>query len=140
MKLKGHKRGYGYYISATVLCKNPNICNLIQFRIDTGCDITTISLVDALFIGLDFSKLSDSSIALGVGGEEIKTFKIYDCGLYFDLGECSLTEMLNQVNIAYPNLTKENMKSISYVPSLLGIDFLQRYTIKYSDKDVYLEK
>ncbi len=140
MKLKGHKRGNGYYISATVLCKNPNICNLIPFRIDTGCDITTISLVDALFIGLDLSKLGNFSKALGVGGEEIKTFTIFNCGLYFDLGECYMTEMLNQMNIAYPELTEGNIKSISYIPSLLGVDFLQRYTIRHSGNEVYLEK
>ena len=57
MQLTGYKMGNGYYIQITVICFNPTIYNPIAFRIDTGCDITVISLNDAINIKLDFSKL-----------------------------------------------------------------------------------
>lgn len=139
MRLIGYKIGHGYYIQATVICINPVIYNSIAFKIDTGCDITTISLYDAYNLRLDFSKLGNPSESLGINGI-VPTYSIFNCGLSFDLGEFFITEKLYTVNISRPTATKENWEIIKSIPSLLGIDFLRRYTIKCDNDFVYLEK
>lgn len=139
MQLTGYKMGNGYYIQITVICFNPNIYNPIAFRIDTGCDITVISLNDAINIKLDFSKLGQPFNSLGISGL-VPTYNIFDCGFAFNLGECYITEKLNLISVSRPLVTEENKEIIKNIPSLLGMDFLQRYTIRFNDHYIFLEK
>ncbi|MDN5847393.1 MAG: retropepsin-like domain-containing protein [Candidatus Nitrosocosmicus sp.] len=135
----GYKLGHGYYIQATVICANPVIYNSIAFKIDTGCDITTISLNDALRLGINFSYLGDPSKSLGISGM-IPTYSIFNCMLSFDLNNFFIAEKLSHIDISRPNVNEQNWEIIKSIPSLLGIDFLSRYTIRCDKNYIYLEK
>jgi hypothetical protein len=139
LKIIGYRISNGYYVRPTLTCSNPFIFNAITFRIDTGCDITTLSLDDALNIKLDFSKLGKPFDVLGASGK-IPTYQLFNCGLSFDLDNCILLEKMNLIHISYPVVTNENAESIKNIPSLLGMDFIQRYSMRYDNYFVYLER
>lgn len=139
LRLTGLKIGSGYYTASTLLCPNPFIFNSLAFKLDTGCDVTTVSLNDALNSRIDFSRLGAPFDVLGIGGT-VPTYAINNCILSFDLGNCVISEKMNQVYISAPVVNRENVELIRRIPSLLGIDFLQRYTAKYDNIFVYLER
>ena len=139
MKIIGYRIGNGYYVRPTITCSVPLIFNTVSFRIDTGCDITTLSLNDALNIKLDFRTLEEPFDVLG-GSGKIRTYSLFNCGLSFDMGNCILFEKMNILHVSLPNVTPDNADLIRNIPSLLGIDFIQRYNMKYDDYYVYLER
>ncbi len=42
--------------------------------------------------------------------------------------------------MAFPTVTLDNVESIKGIPSLLGMDFIKRYSMKYDNDFVYLER
>lgn len=138
MKIIGFRIGNGY-IRPTLLCYNPIIFSAVSFRIDTGCDITTLSLNDALNLKLDFKQLGKPFDILG-GGGIVPTYAMLNCMLGFDLGNCILSEKLDSLHVSSPIITEANVEVIKSIPSLLGMDFLQRYTIKADNNYMYLER
>ena len=51
-----------------------------------------------------------------------------------------ISEKISPVNISHPSVTVENASIIKNIPSILGIDFLQRYTSKYDNDFIYLDR
>lgn len=76
---------------------------------------------------------------LGIGGTS-QTYAINDCVLFCDFGDWVLSERMKQVHISVPNVRAENYEAIMSIPSLLGIDFLQRYALKFENMFVHLER
>ena len=74
---------------------NTKIENTIQFRIDTGCDVTIISPLTDFMMKINFNN-SEIVEVMGIGGKVLAN-KINNCGLYFFLGNYSLTEWLDYV-------------------------------------------
>ena len=124
---------------STLLCYNPFIFGPIIFKIDTGADVTTISLNDALRLKIDFNKLGKPFDVL-TGSGLTSAYNILDSFLGFDLGNCILTEKISPIDISRPEVTIENATTIKNIPSLLGTDFLQRYTIRYDGNLIYLDR
>jgi transposase-like protein len=60
--------------------------------------------------------------------------------LGFDLGNCFLSEKLDYVHVSFPTVTEYNAEAIKSIPSLLGMDFLQRYIIKCDNNYMYLDR
>jgi predicted aspartyl protease len=139
MKIVGLRIGNGYYVRPTFLSYYPIITNAVTFRIDTGCDITTLSLNDALNLRLDITKLGNSFDVLTPTGK-VPTFGLANCLLGFDLGNCFLSEKLDYVHVSFPTVTEYNAEAIKSIPSLLGMDFLQRYIIKCDNNYMYLDR
>jgi hypothetical protein len=139
LRLTGLKIGNGYYITSTLISISPSIYSLLAFKLDTGSDITTISLNDAYNSRIDFSKLGEPFDVLGISGT-VPTHAINDCVLSFDLGNCVISEKMKQVHVSFPTVTPENYDMIKQIPSLLGIDFLQRYTIRFDNMFAYLDR
>lgn len=137
MKLIGYRFYDGYYIDATLACPSPLIHHDIMFRIDTGCDYTTINLSDNRFFNIDYNGLS-SSPSLTVSGKTIDSYSIHDCLLTFMLDNCMLVEQLDKVFLLIPPV--EDYEKMMHIPSLLGLDVLKRYSISFDDNYVYLEK
>ncbi len=139
MKITGNKIANSYYLPLTLLCPSPFILNTIPFKIDTGCDITTLSLDTALNIKLDFTKLGKPFDVLTASGL-VSTYPLFNCTLSFDFGNCVLSERMDLMHVSHPIVTNENAESIKAIPSLLGIDFLQRYSMRFDNYFVYLER
>jgi hypothetical protein len=139
LRLTGLRIDNGYYIASTLVCINPQIFSPLVFKIDTSADITTISLNDATNSRMDFSKLGEPFEGLGISGT-VPTYAINDCALSFVVGNCVISEKMEQVYISSPTITSENYNMIKQIPSLLGIDFLQRYTIRFDNMFAYLDR
>jgi hypothetical protein len=131
--------GDGYFLQSTLTCFKPPIFQTITFRIDTGCDITTLSLNDALNMKLDISKLGRAPDALG-GSEKIPTRRLCDCFLAFYFENCIFVEKIPLIHVSCPEFTEKNDKLIKMIPSLLGMVVIQRYSMRFDDSHVYLER
>lgn len=131
--------GNGYYIRSTLASYNPFVFSAVAFRIDTGCHNTTLSLYDALNIKLDFTKLGKSFDVLGASGK-VPTFMLSNCMLGFDLGNCVISEKLDYIHVSFPNVTQDNAEVIKSIPSLVGMDILQRYSLRCDNNYIYLER
>jgi hypothetical protein len=46
----------------------------------------------------------------------------------------------DQIHVSRPEIKEENWQDIMSVPSLLGMDFLERYKIIFVDSQIILEK
>jgi hypothetical protein len=135
---KDHLFGTGYYyIDATLLSVEPKIGHKITFMVDTGCQVTTISLKDSLpFRG---SVPPPTSFTLTANGH-IDTSVIFNCALSFNLVQSIHMEKLNKINILNPQITLENVRNMLSIPSTLGVDILSRYYLSFDTSSVTLEK
>ncbi len=142
MKITGFKDvtfGTGfYYIDAVLVSITPPILRPIRFMIDTGCHITTIGLKDSLPLTNIIPR--PDSATTGAGGSSIPTSSLFNCGLAFDLVQSIHVERLSQVNFLMPIITPQNQDSVMILPSVLGMDILSRYYLKFDNISVTLEK
>lgn len=103
--------------------------------VDTGTAITTINEFDARGMKVDYSKLAKVQNSLGIGGQA-EAYLADSCHLYFGEGIESVdvkpVKFLRQNGVEKP--TQE------LYPSLLGMDVLRNYEIRFTDSTVILEK
>lgn len=137
---------YGYCISAKIFFIDLRKEQQILFKIDSGCDITTISFIDSLMLNLNYDELQNIE-TLTAGGELANSIIINNCALGFIVNNESIHfEILNNIHISRPVLNPANInydKKLRLhlsLPSLLGLDVLRRYKVSYFDNVVYLEK
>lgn len=137
---------YGYCISAKIFFIELGKEQQILFKIDSGCDITTISFIDSLMLNLNYDELQNIE-TLTAGGELANSIIINNCALGFIVNNESIHfEILNNIHISRPVLNPANInynKKLGLhlsLPSLLGLDVLRRYKVSYFNNVVYLEK
>lgn len=136
--LKDHLFGTGYYyIQAMLLSVNPLIQHEIAFVVDTGAQITTISVKDSLPF---YHLLPKPSASISTASGKISTSIIYGCGLMFDLVQSVHTEKLVQVQVLNPQILPQDVADMMRIPSLLGMDVLSRYYLSFDSNIVTLEK
>jgi hypothetical protein len=114
---------------------------IVRFVVDTGATITCIGMKDALKNNINiltFEKIEDP--ILGIGGN-MDTFRLQNCQMFFqtNIGDNNYhTEPIEEIRFFYePNLYNKNYRPL---PSLLGIDILQRFKISFNEDYVFLEK
>jgi hypothetical protein len=132
--------GHGYYIDPFIVCPNPTINHKVLFRLDTGCDITTISYSDHYSLGLNYTILRSSEF-LTADGNMSKNYLITNCGLYFISNDHKTlyAEQLDNILLSCPKITPDNHNTIMSIPSLLGMDFLKHRFIKFTENFVTID-
>jgi hypothetical protein len=141
MKLSGYRRinSNGYYISVFISIPSYSLFKPITFLVDTGCELTTINHSDARDFGID--EIAGNLLkGTGLGGT-VNAVPLYGCSFCFVTDNFEIQwEPLNKVLVSKPVVTWENYDTVMSVPSLLGMDVLQNYTISFPNNRVILEK
>ena len=106
----------------------------INFLIDTGADITTISPLTALNNEIDFSKLKKKkNHSIGIGGAQICEYEIHDVAFRFrNLKGNPIYEKLNYIDVIEPDLKAKKDSNMFKIPSLLGTDMLKKLKLTYN--------
>ncbi len=106
--------------------------------VDTGCQITTISVKDSVPFYQHLPPPSTKT--LGVSGS-IETSVLFDCSIAFDLVHSIHLEKIHKVHVLSPSkIQPEDFKNLLGTPSVLGMDVLSRYYITFDPSIVTLEK
>jgi len=142
MQLHGKigKSGLGF-VSVYLLATNNAINASIRFYVDTGASHTTIADRDAQRIGIDYSKLTKASFAVsGVGGQ-VDAYLLPQCMVIFTLDNSALVEYVDSILVLKHNpKTPEEQENVMEVPSLMGLDILKKYTVRFTNSSVILER
>jgi len=121
----------GAYIVAHLLATKFGIDDDLEFIVDTGASKTIISDRDALWLGIDYGKLRKAKPSLGIGGT-VRTFAIDGAELIFrkDSGGSSAIGLESVFVMKH----RKADEGIMRIPSILGRDFLNRYSLVCSHK------
>lgn len=114
----------GPYLEGRLILPQLNVQGDISFLVDTGADSTVIMPLDAIKLGVDYSKLSGSKTSVGVGG--IAQMFTESAAVIFLEGSRTLHMYFIEVSIA--SYTPE----IADLPSPLGRDVLDNWRIHYN--------
>lgn len=138
----GRGRGNLGHVNAFLMCPNPEISKPIRFYVDTGASRTTIADRDAIRMGLDYTQLQQSDPALGIGCAFIKTYLLRNVTLVFKVSSSSFhMERLPAVTVLkHEPRNEEERRNVDQLPSLLGVDVLEKYSVRFTKKRVILER
>lgn len=106
----------------------------INFLVDTGADITTISPLTALNNEIDFSKLKKKkNPSIGIGGAQICEYEIHDVAFRFmNLKGKPIYEKLKYIDVIEPDLKAKKDSNAFRIPNLLGTDMLKKLKLTYN--------
>jgi hypothetical protein len=115
MRIYGFFRNDVGYLNALLFSEEMEICETIEFLIDTGASRTTLLDKDAVYLGIEYGKLRKSEQDMsGIGGS-VETYVIDDSVLLF--GECSIKTSVFVLKHPLEEMNEEERKRCS--------DFLQ---------------
>lgn len=105
-----------------------------SFLLDTGADITTVSALDALENGVDFSKLERKKVpTFGIGGEQGCEYRIKNVTMRFPLENGGFAYApIKEIDIVRPDEDAGKDSSIFRIPSLMGTDVLKLLKLTYN--------
>lgn len=123
------------YVIAFLISDELGIRKPIEFLIDTGASRTTILDNDAIRLEIDYSKLGRfEEGTVGIGGA-VDTYILPNVRLVFPTTDGVYEERLKEIfllkHIIEDKYVEERIKRI---PSLLGRDFLNKYTLALDRK------
>jgi hypothetical protein len=126
--------GWLPFVYVKFICDQLGINKDILMVVDTGTAITTINEFDARGMKVDYSKLKKNKDSLGIGGQ-VKSYFAESSHLYFGKG-------IKSVDVKPVKFLRQN--SVEPViqeryPSLLGMDVLKNYEIRFTKSKVILE-
>jgi hypothetical protein len=139
----GRGRGNLGYVTAYLMCSNPVINNPVRFYVDTGASRTTIADRDTARLDLDYSQLEENQIpVVGIGCKSVKNYLLKRVMLALKVSQDSYhIERLPFVTVLKHEPENDNEKTIiDQLPSLIGIDILKKYSVRFTKKHVVLEK
>jgi len=114
----------------------------IEFIVDTGASRTIINDKDVRRLQINYDDLESSRDEyFGVGGTDLTSYEILDCRLLFtDDDENTRFEDLEYVVVNQHHFKSEDEeKKMMSLYSLLGLDVLKKYNIRFSNYTVFLE-
>lgn len=123
------------YVIAFLISDDLNIRKPVEFLIDTGASRTTILDSDAIRLGIDYSKLQRfKQGTVGIGGV-VDTYILPNARLVFPIPDGVHEERIKEVFVLKHIIKDKRMEErIKKIPSLLGRDFLNRYTLALDRK------
>lgn len=122
-------------VYVTLFSERLKINKAVELLIDTGSSRTTLLDNDAIRLGLDYSQLQRADRdSIGIGGI-VETYVLSDVRLTFLSDRDIHTEVLDQMFVLKHDFEDEKIvKKIKILPSLLGRDILDKYTLVVSKK------
>lgn len=145
------------YVDAILVCEEQGIESPLRMAVDSGASRTIISEIDAQRIGINYSTLEspEDGMAVGIGGG-CRFLLTGKATLRFEIGKGKwIKEYLDSVSVLkneprevicpkckheWDSKTDEDRERELYIPSLLGMDILEKYQVRYTDKRVFLQK
>jgi predicted aspartyl protease len=131
-KLDRFNRGF---IEALIFTPKFNILSPVDFLVDTGAAKTTISASDAKSVGINPMKLRRSAKPVISLGGDVKARHLGKCQLVFRRHNTEIVEHLDDILVL-----EETKIQNSESPSLLGMDVLKNYIIKFIDGYIIIER
>ncbi len=117
----------------------------IFFLVETGAARSLVSERDAKVLGIDYSKLElrKDEPSIGVGGTS-PLYKIRrECKLTFRTSDGQLhAESLPDFNVTKVEIADEKVRKAVFdlIPSLLGMEVLERFKLYFNKDLAYLER
>lgn len=112
------------YIEGRLLIPRLKIDGYVSFLVDTGSDSTVLMQTDGARLGLNYSKLKNKTLAIGVGGE---------ANIYREPANLVFSEPGTRIHLYVLDLQVLEPKSANKTtPSLLGRDILNRWRMSYN--------
>lgn len=136
MKIKGiWGRFDAPYVRALLICPGLNLREHIEFFIDSGASRTTILDNDAIRLGINLEQLERSKVGTtGIGGV-VDTYLIHQATLIFRTSTGIHEESFDRLFILkHKSRSKREEERIKRIPSLLGRDFINRYSLLLNKK------
>ena len=131
-----------FIIPASISSPNLSEFASVDFIIDTGSSRTTINDKDVSRLQINYNDLKPSAEQYyGVGGTNVKSYELLDCKLLFiDDDNNERLEELKCVLVNQHDFKSENEKKMMMqFQSLLGLDILKKYRIRFSNYTAFLE-
>lgn len=144
MRIFGN-RGFSNLFYVLINIRSPFLKNsaLIRFVVDTGASITSISMMDSIRNGINIFDFEKSDIVTsGIGGN-LEVYILPECNLMFltnnnNDNNTAHIEELDRVQMFHePRIYEDDYME---VPSVLGIDILEKFKISFENDIVILEK
>jgi hypothetical protein len=138
------KRGSHNLFYVYINIRSPFLENsaLIRFLVDTGAAMTSIGMMDSIRNGINIFDFEKGDIpATGIGGH-LETYILPKCNLMFLTNENSDSiihnEELDKVQMFHePDIYQDDYIP---VPSILGIDIIEKFKISFQKDLIILEK
>lgn len=138
MKIRGffQPKDNAPYISATVVQAAYHLSHSVSFLVDSGASATVIADVDVVRLGLDYDELQRLEEGMtGVGGT-VETFVLPSVKLVFATDAEIHEEKLERIYLLRHRATDPRQRMrVEKIPSLLGRDVLNRYTVVLKQAD-----
>lgn len=130
--MKGFFRNGTGFVNIHLISESMEIDETIEFLVDTGASRTTMLDKDAIYLGLDYNKLTKYKENLsGIGGS-ISTYVIEDASLILGDAQMDLPVFVGKHPIE--KMSKEESIKILRIPSLLGRDVINKFRLIF-DKE-----
>ena len=143
MKIRGYygKNRLGF-VNCQIICKDPPFALPIRLVVDTGSSGTVIADRDAGRLNLDYTKLEGPYNVLGIGGVNVRAYTLKGINIVFRDSESSYyVETLPEIKVLrHRAKTRKERISIRRIPSLLGLDILKKYKVRFNKNGVIIEK
>lgn len=130
MKISGYFQSDAPYVLATVIQEDINLAGYVRFLVDSGASTTVLSQTDAVNLEINCDHLQQlPGGILGVGGV-VDAFIIPQITLSFQTDTEIFSIEMNQIYVIRRSSNDlKNRTSSNKIPSLLGRDFLNQYTL-----------
>jgi hypothetical protein len=112
------------YIEGRLVLPRLNLKSEVTFIVDTGADHSVLMPRDATRMGVDYAQLTGNVAATGIGG--LSQACVEDAILAFS--EPGTMLYVYRVQILLPAISPD----ILHIPSLLGRDILNRWSMTYN--------
>lgn len=136
MRIEGYFGRFGApYIETAFICEKFGIKKSIKFLVDSGASRTIISENDAIRMGIDYSKLEKLEEGMtGVGGIA-DAYLLKNVELVFLTKKEIYIEKMDDILVIKHEIKDKLMEErMKWIPSLLGRDILDKFTIFINKK------
>lgn len=131
MKIKGFFKDDIGFMNVHLVSEQAGLDETIEFLVDTGSSRTVLLDKDALFLGIDYSKLKRFEQDLGGIGGSVETHVIEDSVLGFGSDEGMAEIELAVFVLKHPleKIGRDEQIKILRIPSILGRDIITKFRL-----------
>lgn len=130
------------YVTALFVCSHFQIKEPLKFILDTGSTHTVLAESTAKKLGIDLDKLPQKVKISGIAGTS-EGLQLSGIQLIFTtVNGKEVKESLPFVRILKnpPPRNMEEVKAFELIPNLLGLDIIRRFTLRFENQFIFLER